>query len=114
MWPQNNLDELVSLCHWIGAEGWAPATGGNMSIRQDAQICWLTESGKGKGSLCSDDFIPVDIATAKPCSVRTPSAEMALHTLIYRLFPDVTTVLHVYSLNATVISKIEPSNQLII
>jgi methylthioribulose-1-phosphate dehydratase len=114
MGRQNHLNELVSLCHWIGAKGWAPATGGNMSLRQDSKICWLSESGKDKGSLNIDDFLAVDIETSQSCSSRTPSAETALHTLIYRLFPDVTTVLHVHSINATVISKIEHSNQLII
>lgn len=112
MWHRNNLNELVSLCHWIGARGWAPATGGNMSLRQNAQVCWLSESGKDKGSVTTADFIPVDIATSASLSCRTPSAETALHTLIYQLFPEVTTVLHVHSVNATVISQIEPSNQL--
>ncbi|RCI98919.1 methylthioribulose-1-phosphate dehydratase, partial [Klebsiella pneumoniae] len=30
MW-QERLAQLVTTCHWIGAKGWAPATGGNMS-----------------------------------------------------------------------------------
>lgn len=51
------LDQLVAACHWIGAKGWAPATGGNMSVRQDAHFCLLSESGKDKGSLTRDDFI---------------------------------------------------------
>ncbi len=34
MW-QERLAQLVTTCHWIGAKGWAPATGGNMSVRQD-------------------------------------------------------------------------------
>ena len=28
MW-QERLAQLVTTCHWIGAKGWAPATGGN-------------------------------------------------------------------------------------
>ena len=31
MW-QERLAQLVTTCHWIGAKGWAPATGGNMSV----------------------------------------------------------------------------------
>jgi len=30
---------LVEACHWIGSKGWAPATGGNMSVREDDR--WL-------------------------------------------------------------------------
>ncbi len=55
MW-QERLAQLVTTCHWIGAKGWAPATGGNMSVREDARWCWLSESGRDKGSLTSDDF----------------------------------------------------------
>ena len=79
------LDQLVAACHWIGAKGWAPATGGNMSVRQDAQICLLSESGKDKGTLTRDDFIQVDIATGQALSGRKPSAETGLHTLISAL-----------------------------
>ena len=49
------LTQLVEACRWIGAKGWAP-TGGNMSVRQDENLCWLSESGKDKGSLTPDDF----------------------------------------------------------
>lgn len=106
MW-QARLAQLVTTCHWIGAKGWAPATGGNMSIRQDAGWCWLSESGRDKGSLTSEDFLQVDIATNQAPSGRKPSAETGLHTLVYRLFPEANVVLHVHTVNATVLSRIE-------
>ena len=100
------LQQLVSACRGIGAKGWAPATGGNMSVRQDAHLCWLSESGKDKGSLTTDDFLQVEIATNRAPSGRTPSAETGLHTLIYRLFPEANAVLHVHTVNATVLSRL--------
>jgi len=100
------LTHLVDACRWIGAKGWAPATGGNMSVRQDAHLCWLSESGKDKGSLTTDDFLQVEIATNRAPSGRTPSAETGLHTLIYRLFPEANAVLHVHTVNATVLSRL--------
>lgn len=106
MW-QERLAQLVTTCHWIGAKGWAPATGGNMSIRQDAEWCWLSESGRDKGSLTREDFLQVDIATNQAPSGRKPSAETGLHTLVYRLFPETNVVLHVHTVNATVLSRIE-------
>ncbi|WP_312743841.1 methylthioribulose 1-phosphate dehydratase [Cedecea neteri] len=106
MW-QERLAQLVTTCHWIGAKGWAPATGGNMSIRQDAEWCWLSESGRDKGSLTSEDFLQVDIATNQAPSGRKSSAETGLHTLVYRLFPEANVVLHVHTVNATVLSRIE-------
>ena len=69
------LTQLVDACRWIGAKGWAPATGGNMSIRQDDTFCWLSESGKDKGSLTIDDFLQVNIASNRAPSGRKPSAE---------------------------------------
>ncbi|MTD27229.1 methylthioribulose 1-phosphate dehydratase [Erwinia sorbitola] len=112
MTQSSQLDQLVAACHWIGARGWAPATGGNMSLRQDAEFCLLSESGKDKGSLTRDDFIQVAIATNSVPSGRRPSAETGLHTLIYRLFPDAGAVLHTHTVNSTVLSRVEKSSAL--
>ncbi|ELQ6222061.1 methylthioribulose 1-phosphate dehydratase [Cronobacter turicensis] len=112
MSKESQLQELVAACHWTGAKGWAPATGGNMSLREDARWCWLSESGKDKGSLTTDDFLQVEIATNLAPSGRKPSAETGLHTLIYRLFPEANCVLHVHTVNATVLSRVEKSDAL--
>ncbi|WP_034912553.1 methylthioribulose 1-phosphate dehydratase [Erwinia sp. 9145] len=110
----SQLDQLVAACHWIGEKGWAPATGGNMSVRQDAEFCLLSESGKDKGALTRNDFIQVAIATNAVPSGRKPSAETGLHTLIYRLFPDAGAVLHTHTVNSTVLSRVEKSAALIL
>jgi len=114
MTQRSQLDQLVDACHWIGARGWAPATGGNMSVRQDAQFCLLSESGKDKGSLTCDDFIQVEIVSNRVPSGRKPSAETGLHTLIYRLFPEAGAVLHTHTVNATVLSRVEKSAALVL
>ncbi|MGE9551997.1 methylthioribulose 1-phosphate dehydratase [Erwinia amylovora] len=108
----SQLDQLVATCHWIGARGWAPATGGNMSVRLDSEFCLLSESGKDKGALTRNDFIQVEIATNKVPSGRKPSAETGLHTLIYRLFPEAGAVLHTHTVNATVLSRVEKGTAL--
>ena len=109
MW-QERLAQLVTTCHWIGAKGWAPATGGNMSVRQDDTWCWLSESGRDKGSLTTEDFLQVEIATNQAPSGRKPSAETGLHTLVYRLFPEANVVLHVHTVNAISIPFRSPSS----
>lgn len=114
MTAQLQLAELVAACHWIGAKGWAPATGGNMSVRQDDIHCLLSESGKDKGRLTVDDFIQVEIATGRAPSGRKPSAETGLHTLIYRLFPEAGAVLHTHTVNSTVLSRVEKSAALVL
>ena len=83
-----------------------------MSVRQDETWCWLSESGRDKGSLTTEDFLQVEIASNKAPSGRKPSAETGLHTLVYRLFPEANVVLHVHTVNATVLSRIEKSGTL--
>ncbi|MGQ8709149.1 methylthioribulose 1-phosphate dehydratase [Serratia sp. TSA_198.1] len=108
------LIALLAACHWIGEKGWCPATGGNMSLRLDNQRCLVTESGKDKGSLTETDFLLVETATNHVPSGRTPSAETGLHTLIYRLYPQIGAVLHTHSVNATVLSRVERSDGLVL
>jgi methylthioribulose-1-phosphate dehydratase len=108
------LIALLAACHWIGEKGWCPATGGNMSLRLDNQRCLVTESGKDKGSLTETDFLLVETATNHVPSGRTPSAETGLHTLIYRLYPQIGAVLHTHSVNATVLSRVEHSDGLVL
>lgn len=79
MW-QERLAQLVTTCHWIGAKGWAPATGGNMSVRQDDTWCWLSESGRDKGSLTTEDFLQVEIATNQaPSRTETVGRDRPAH-----------------------------------
>ncbi len=108
------LSALLAACHWIGEKGWCPATGGNMSLRLDTQHCLVTESGKDKGSLSEQDLLLVETANNHVPSGRTPSAETGLHTLIYRLYPTVGAILHTHSVNATVLSRVEKSEALVL
>ncbi|WP_213990775.1 methylthioribulose 1-phosphate dehydratase [Sodalis sp. dw_96] len=108
------LAELVAACHWIGAKGWCPATGGNMSVRLDGQTCLISESGQDKGSLEAGQFLTVDILSQRAQDHRRPSAETGLHALMYRRYPDVGAILHTHSVNATVLSRVEPRDWLIL
>ncbi|MFC0228888.1 methylthioribulose 1-phosphate dehydratase [Serratia aquatilis] len=108
------LHALLAACRWIGEKGWCPATGGNMSLRLDDKHCLVTESGKDKGSLTEQDLLLVETATSYVPSGRTPSAETGLHTLIYRLYPQIGAILHTHSVNATVLSRVEKSEALVL
>lgn len=112
MSENEQLSALLAACHWIGDKGWCPATGGNMSLRLNNEYCLVTESGKDKGSLREQDFLPVEIASNHAPDGRTPSAETGLHTLLYRLYPQVSAVLHTHSVNATVLSRVEQGDAL--
>lgn len=114
MAENQQLAALVDACHWIGAKGWSPATGGNMSVRAQEGLCLISESGKDKGRLREQDFVPVDIDTNRVPDSRIPSAETGLHTLIYRIFPAAGAILHTHSVNATVLSRLEPGQALLL
>lgn len=98
-------EELIEAGRFIHARGWVPATSGNFSARLDGGAIAITVSGRHKGMLSLDDIMQID---AEGCSLdgRKPSAETLLHTSIYRRYPDVCSVLHPHSPNATLISRL--------
>ncbi len=108
------LTELVATCHWIGAKGWCPATGGNMSVRLDGQTCLISESGQDKSCLEAEHFLRVDIPSQRVDDHRRPSAETALHTQIYRRDPSIGAILHTHSVSATVLSLAQAGDSLIL
>lgn len=81
-----------------------PATSGNLSARLPGGRLLITASGLDKGQLQVGDLLDVgpDLRSADG---RRPSAETALHAVIYEALPSVGAVLHVHSPRATVLSR---------
>jgi methylthioribulose-1-phosphate dehydratase len=98
---------LVEVGRRIDAHGWAPATAGNYSIRLDDGSVAVTTSGKHKGRLTVGDIMRVDLH-GNTLTPGKPSAEMALHLAIYRLFSEVNAVLHGHSPQAVGMSRALP------
>lgn len=104
----SSLDQAVRAITAIGqrldARGLAAATSGNYSARlADGRIA-ITVSGRHRGRLSANDVMVVD-GQGSPLEDKRPSAETALHTLLYRFYPHVTGVLHVHSVAATTLSR---------
>jgi len=97
--------QLINAGRFIDSKGWVPATSGNFSVRLPDGTIAITVSGKHKGQLELDDIMLID-ADANPLDGKKPSAETMLHTSLYRRFPDIHSILHPHSLNATLISRI--------
>jgi methylthioribulose-1-phosphate dehydratase len=100
-------DELIRAGRLFDRRGWVEGTGGNLSARAAAGGFWITASGSHKGELTREDFVRVDIdgtllETGAPG--RRPSAEVAIHQTVYRLFPQTGAVYHVHSTEANVVS----------
>lgn len=90
----------------LAALGWTPATSSNFSMRLDAQHAAVTISGRDKGKLTSADIMVVDFDNQPVATSARPSAETALHTQVYRRFPDAGAVLHTHSRTQSVASRL--------
>lgn len=98
-------NQLIDAGRFINSKGWVPATSGNFSARLPDGSIAITVSGTHKGQLEIDDVMLID-ASANSLDGKKPSAETVLHTSLYKRFPDIQSILHPHSLNATLISRI--------
>lgn len=107
-------EEIVEAGVFLNHFGLCPATSGNLSRRLEEQLVAVTASGKHKGGLTKEDVLVVDLDGKAQGGTKKPSAETILHTAIYALFKDVGAVLHTHSLNGVVLTKIMPSEKLLV
>lgn len=109
------MDEFAAAAETIIAtgarldrRGWAPATGGNYSIRLSDGTLAMTVSGVHKGRLTRDDIMCVSpdgvSLDGKKCS-----AETLLHCLIYAVDPTAGAALHTHSIANTLIGMVQPT-----
>jgi methylthioribulose-1-phosphate dehydratase len=84
-------------------------TAGNLSVRVDADHFWITASGKPKGRLEENDFLLVRVADGavveKCVATDKPSAETAIHAVLYRMFPEARSCLHGHSVAAVLAAR---------
>lgn len=98
-------DAVADAARELALAGWTPATSSNFSMRVDAQHAAITISGRDKGKLGRDDIMLVDMQGLAVGSDHRPSAETALHTQIYRRWPEAQAVLHTHSRTQSVASR---------
>ncbi len=101
---QSEAESLCATALWCYARGWVPATSGNFSARAGERIL-ITPSGLDKGTLQPADLLEVDDEGSVVAGSGRPSAEIALHLLLYRARPQADAILHVHSVWNTLISR---------
>jgi len=102
---QSEAEALCATARWCYVRGWVPATSGNFSVRDAAAGRMLiSPSGLDKGQMTTGDLLETDMEGRAVDSVRTPSAETALHAVIYRDRPEMTAILHVHTIWNTLLS----------
>jgi methylthioribulose-1-phosphate dehydratase len=99
--------QIVAAAQYFHSRGWMWGTAGNLSVRLPDGSFWITASGRSKGELTVDDFIRQwpDGTIESPVEGNKPSAETAIHTAIYALFPDAQACYHVHSVEANLVSN---------
>ncbi len=103
---------LVDIARDFHARGWMAGTAGNLSARvmasstgaRLADTFWITASGLSKGRLEETDFLRLNVEDASVVerfdADARPSAESAIHQVIYRHFPNAMACLHVHTVDA--------------
>ncbi len=99
-------DAIADAARDLALAGWTPATSSNFSMRIDADHAAITISGRDKGKLGRADIMLIDMQGQAVGTDARPSAETALHTQIYRRFPDINVVLHTHSRTQSVASRL--------
>jgi methylthioribulose-1-phosphate dehydratase len=103
----SEVEALCATARWCYARGWVPATSGNFSVRpfagEPARVL-ITPSGLDKGALQTADLIEVDAEGRVVAGTGKPSAETALHLVLYKARPEARAILHVHSVWNTLLS----------
>ncbi|MGH8002975.1 MAG: methylthioribulose 1-phosphate dehydratase [Brasilonema sp.] len=99
--------ELISAARHFYHQGWMVGTAGNLSVRLPDGSFWITASGRSKGELELGDFVRIypNGKVEKPSADLKPSAETAIHQVLYALFPEATSCYHVHSVEANLVSR---------
>jgi methylthioribulose-1-phosphate dehydratase len=98
------VEAIIASGRRLDARGLAPATSGNYSVRLGDGRIAVTVSGRHKGRLGRDDVMLVD-GDGIALEEKKPSAETALHTVVYRLYPQANAILHVHSVQTVALTR---------
>lgn len=100
--PEHELRrELCIAGRWLYERGFAVSTEGNLSVRLADGRVLTTPAGVCKGRMQPTDLVITDANGRKLSGGASPSSEVAMHILIYRMRPDVGAVCHAHPPIAT-------------
>jgi L-fuculose-phosphate aldolase len=98
---QELRQDIVDVGKLVFQKGWVAANDGNISIRLDDERVLCTPTCICKGMMSPDDLIICDLEGNKVEGRRERTSEIAMHATIYRMRPDVGSVLHAHPPVAT-------------
>jgi L-fuculose-phosphate aldolase len=98
---QEYREDLIRVCRLIYDKGWVAMNDGNVSIRLDESRILCTPTAVSKGFVGPEDLIVCDASGNKVYGHRERTSELAMHTTIYSLRPDIRSVVHAHPPVAT-------------
>ncbi len=93
--------DIVEVGKLVFQKGWVAANDGNISIRLDDERIMCTPTGVSKGMMSVDDIIVVDTDGNKISGRLERTSEIMMHLTIYKIRPDVDSVVHAHPPAAT-------------
>ena len=103
----SELERLCATARWCYGRGWVPATSGNFSVRISlgpSRRIFITPSGLDKGIVTPAHLLEIDKDGQTLKGSGTPSAETALHLVLYQARPEMGAILHVHTVWNTLVS----------
>jgi len=98
---QEYRQDIVEIGKLVFQKGWIAANDGNISIRLDDERVLCTPTSICKGMMKPEDLIVCDIQGRKIEGQRERTSEIDMHLTIYRMRPDVRSVVHAHPPVAT-------------
>ena len=93
--------EIVEVGKLVFQKGWIAANDGNVSIRLADDRILCTPTAVCKGMMTPDDLIVCDMEGNKVEGARDRTSEIAMHLTIYKMRPDIGSVVHAHPPFAT-------------
>src|SRR5450432_2185316 len=93
--------EIVLFGKMLHDRGYVAAMDGNLSVRLDDDRILATPTSMCKGMMRPADMVIVDLEGNRISGRRAVSSEIGMHLLIYKLRPDIHSVVHAHPKTAT-------------
>jgi L-fuculose-phosphate aldolase len=98
---QQLREDIVQVGRMMFDKSWIAANDGNVTIRLDEDRILATPTGVCKGMMRPDDLLLCNLLGEKICGDRDCTTELAMHLTIYRMRPDIRSVVHAHPPVAT-------------
>jgi len=93
--------DIVDIGRFVWQKGWIAANDGNITVRLDSERVLCSPTGVCKGMMHPDDLIIVDMQGRKLEGRLQGTSEIAMHLAVYRLRPEIRSVVHAHPPVAT-------------